>query len=194
MMTETDPTPIRLLGLSGSIRRTSASTAILRTIGARLTMPVTLSLFDLRPLPPYDEDDDDEGREPPVVVTLKQAVAACDGLLVVTPEYNHSIPGVLKNAVDWVSRPGYESILKGKPVAMATVSSSPRGGIRAQSHLHDVFLSTLSRIVPGRQVAIGNIESKIRDGALADESSLRIMMRMVADLIDEIKLVRRRTD
>jgi chromate reductase len=187
----TAPPSFRLLGLSGSIRKDSYSTAILRTVKDGLPEGATMEIFDLRPLPPYDEDDDEEPRTPDAVRALKSAVAACDGMFVVSPEFNHGMTGVLKNAIDWVSRPGYESILKGKPVALVTISSSPRGGIRAQSHLHDVFLSTVSRIVPGRQVAIGGVEGKVAGGRLTDASSLRAVTRLTDALIAEITLLRR---
>lgn len=182
----------KLLGLSGSIRRDSHCKAILRTIQEKLPADIELAVFDLEPVPPYNEDNDDSGNFQPIVRALKSAVAECDGIVAITPEYNHGMSGILKNAIDWVSRPGYESILKDKPVAVMTVSSSPKGGVRAQSQMHDTFLSTVSRITPGRQVAIGNPDKKIANGRVTDENTLLIVLRAVDVLIDEICLVQRR--
>jgi chromate reductase len=181
----------RLLGLSGSIRRESYCKAMLETIQDELPADTELTIFGLESVPPYNEDDDDSGEFGPVVRALKEAVAACDGIIAVTPEYNHGMSGILKNAIDWVSRPGYESILKDKPVAVMTVSSSVRGGVRAQAQMHDTFLSTVSRITPGRQVAIGNPHKKIVNGRVTDANTLLILMRAVDVLIEEICMVQR---
>jgi chromate reductase len=181
----------RLLGLSGSIRRESYCKAMLETIQDELPADIELTIFGLESVPPYNEDDDDSGEFGPVVRALKEAVAACDGMIAITPEYNHGMSGILKNAIDWVSRPGYESILKDKPVAVMTVSSSVRGGVRAQAQMHDTFLSTVSRITPGRQVAIGNPHKKIANGRVTDANTLLILMRAVDVLIEEICMVQR---
>jgi chromate reductase len=179
----------KLLGLSGSIRRESYCKAMLETIQDKLPPDIALTIFGLEKVPPYNEDDDDSGDFGPVVSALKEAVAECDGIIAVTPEYNHGMSGILKNAIDWVSRPGYESILKNKPVAVMSVSTSVRGGVRAHSQMHDTFLSTVSRITPGRQVAIGSPHKKFANGRVTDENTLLILMRAVDTLIDEICLV-----
>jgi chromate reductase len=184
----------RLLGLSGSIRRESFCTAILHTIQEKLSADTELTIFGLESVPPYNQDQDDDDEAPPPARALKRAVAECDGIIAVTPEYNHGMSGIMKNAIDWVSRPGYESVLKDKPVAVMTVSSSPKGGVRAQAQMHDTFLSTVSRITPGRQVAIGSPAKKITNGRVTDENTLLILMRAVDVLIDEICLVQRRSE
>jgi chromate reductase len=182
----------KLLALSGSIRRESFCKAILQTIQERLSPDTELTIFGLESMPPYNEDEDNDNDAPPPQRALKRAVIACDGMIAITPEYNHGMSGILKNAIDWVSRPGYESVLKDKPVAVMTVSSSVRGGVRAQSQMHDTFLSTVCRITPGRQIAIGNPQKKIADGRVTDENTLLILMRAVDVLIDEICLVQQR--
>jgi chromate reductase len=183
--------PLQLLGLSGSIRRESNCTAVLRTIQETLPAPVALSIFDLTPVPNYNEDYDNE-LAPEPVKALKRAVVECDGLVVISPEYNHGMSGLLKNAIDWVSRPGYESILKHKPVVVMTASISPRGGVRAQVQLHELFLSTVSRIPPSRQIAITNIGKKVSDGRLTDPDAVAVVMKAVALLVDEIVMVQGR--
>ena len=181
----------KLLGLSGSIRRESFCKVVLETIREKLPPDIALTNFDLEPIPPYNQDLDNETGWPPPVRALRQAVIEADGLIAITPEYNHGMSGILKNAVDWVSRPGYESVLKDKPVAVMSLSSSPRGGARAQSQMHDTFLSTVSRITPGRQIAITSPGKKIAGGRVTDENTLLILLRGVDVLIDEICLIQR---
>ncbi len=191
-MDATSGKKFKLLGLSGSIRRESSCKAVLETIQEKLPAEIELTIFGLETMPPYNEDLDNDTDAPPPARALKQAVVESDGLIAITPEYNHGMSGILKNAIDWVSRPGYESVLKNKPVAVMTVSSSPKGGTRAQSQMHDTFLSTVCRITPGRQIAIGNPAKKITGGRVTDENTLLILMRAVDVLIDEICLIQRR--
>lgn len=179
--------PFRLLGVSGSLRRGAASTAVLRTIARRLPADAVLTLASLREIPPYDEDEDRPAALA-AVERLKCAIGVADGLVVISPEYNHGISGVLKNAVDWVSRPGYESVLKNKPVLVMSSASSPLGGVRAQLQLRELFAATLSRVIARRQIVIGNTGQKIRDGELIDPATLAFIDDGVADLIDEIAL------
>ncbi len=181
----------RLLGLSGSLRRASNSTAILRTLAAGLTPDVEMEIVALDDIPPYNEDTD-VGAGPAGVPNLRRAVIACDGIVVVSPEYNHGIPGHLKNAIDWASRPGYDGPLKHKPIKIMTIASSPLGGARAQAWLNEVFASTLSRVVPGKQVIVGNVQAKVQDGKLVHEDTLIFALNSIDDLLDEACLVQGR--
>lgn len=183
----------RLVGWSGSLRRASSSSAILRTLQAGLTPDVTMEIVGLGDLPLYNEDID-EGDGPPAVAALRAAVRAADGIVVVSPEYNHGIPGVMKNAIDWASRPGYDCPLKNKPVKIMTVASSPLGGARAQAWLQEAFVATLSRVVPGKQVIIGSVEQKVKDGRLVHEDTALFALAAIDHLLDEITLVQRRPD
>ena len=185
------PRPFRLLALPGSVRRASASKAILRTLRDTAPEGVAIDLFELDDIPIYNQDQD---ADPPAPVrALRAAILAADGLIVLSPEYNHGMSGVIKNAVDWVSRPGYASILADKAVAIFTTSESPSGGARAQGDLHKMFLSTLSRIAPGREVAFGSTARTIVDGRLVDEGQLRRAWALIDSLLDEIRLTRRET-
>jgi chromate reductase, NAD(P)H dehydrogenase (quinone) len=177
----------KLLGLSGSIRRASFCKAILETIREKVSSDVEVRNFDLEPIPPYNQDLDNEQGWPPPVRALREAVIEADGLIAVSPEYNHGMSGILKNAIDWVSRPGYESILKNKHVLCISVSN--RGGIRAQNQMHATFLSTVTRIAPGREIVVIDPAKKITDGRLTDEDMLRVVLRGVDVLIDEICLM-----
>jgi chromate reductase len=188
-MDATSGKKFKLLGLSGSIRRESYCKAVLETIREKVSPDTDVRNFDLEPIPPYNQDLDNEAGWPPSVRALRQAVIEADGLIAITPEYNHGMSGILKNAVDWVSRPGYESILKDKPVV--TMSLSNRGGLRAQSQMHDTFLSCVCRITPGREIVIMDPAKKITGGRVTDDQMLRVLLRGVDVLIDEICLMQR---
>jgi chromate reductase, NAD(P)H dehydrogenase (quinone) len=176
----------RLLGLSGSIRRQSYCKAILETIREKAAADTVVNNFDLEPIPPYNQDIDNEKGYPASIRALRKEVIEADGIIAVTPEYNHGMSGILKNAIDWVSRPGYESILKGKVVL--TISVSNRGGIRAQNQMHATFLSCVCRITPGREIVVMDPPQKITDGRVTDEQMLRVVMRGVDTMLDEICL------
>jgi chromate reductase len=174
----------KLLGLSGSIRRASYCKAILETIREQVSADVQVRNFDLEPIPPYNQDLDNDKGWPAPVRALREAVIETDGLIAVSPEYNHGMSGVLKNAIDWVSRPGYESILKNKHVLCISVSN--RGGIRAQNQMHATFLSTVTRITPGREIVVLDPATKFTDGRVSDEQMLRVILRGVDTMLDEI--------
>ena len=176
----------KLLGLSGSIRRESFCKAVLETIRENVSPDVEVLNFDLEPIPPYNRDLDNDNERPPPVRALRQAVIDADGLIAVSPEYNHGMSGILKNAIDWVSRPGYESVLKGKVVL--TISVSNRGGIRAQNQMHATFLSCVCRLTPGREIVVMDPPQKITNGRISEEQMLRVVLRGVDTMLDEICL------
>ena len=180
----------KLLGLAGSIRRASVSKAILQTLAENMPAQARLTVHDLADIPIYNQDL--ESDLPASVAKLRQAIIECDGMVIVSPEYNHGMSGVIKNAIDWVSRPGYASVLVNKGVAIITTSESPLGGARAQGDLHKMFLSTLSRIAPGREVSIGNTQKTVVDGRLADEAQLRRALTLIDSLLAEIAMVQGR--
>lgn len=126
--------PVRVLGISGSLRRDSLNTRLLRAAGSLLPAGARLALWEgLKAVPPFDEDD--EWSPPPAVEALRSAIAQADALLIATPEYNGAIPGQLKNAIDWASRPRGACVLDGKPVAVTGASPTPFGAVRAQDQL-----------------------------------------------------------
>ncbi len=130
---------MRVLGISGSLRRDSLNRALLRAAAERLPAGGELVEFDrLREGPPYDEDVD-AAATPAVVEELRDAVRAAEAVLIATPEYNHSIPGQLKNALDWVSRPAGQSALNGKPAAAIGASTGMFGAVWAQAELRKVL-------------------------------------------------------
>ena len=178
-----------LLGLSGSLRRGSNSTAVLRGLQVALGLRAVLDIFPLHVIPLYNEDDDAAHAPEPVRV-LRSAIEACDGVIMVSPEYNHGMSGVLKNALDWASRPYGRSALKGKPVLTMTASPAFTGGVRAQQQMNETLASIPARPVLRPQIVIGGVHEKVRDGRLVDEAVLSFALAGVEDLIEEIRAVR----
>jgi chromate reductase, NAD(P)H dehydrogenase (quinone) len=171
----------RLLGVPGSLRRDSYSLAVLRGLQSALAPAVDLQIGDLR-LPLYDQDEDGPST-PETVQAFRHAVEESDAVVIVTPEYNHGIPGVLKNALDWASRPLGRSALTGKPVLVISVSPAFTGGVRAQAQTNETLLAIQACPVLGPQVVIGSVADKIKDGRLTDEPSLRFALSAIDRLI-----------
>jgi len=139
---------MRVLGISGSLRRDSLNSALLRTAAERLPAGAELVAFGrLRDVPPYDEDIEAAGPVPDAVRELREAVRGADAVLIATPEYNHSIPGALKNALDWVSRPAGESALRGIPAAAVGASSGMFGAVWSQAELRKVLGAMGGRVI-----------------------------------------------
>ncbi len=184
-----DTKPVRLIGMSGSLRAGSYSNAVLETLREKFAGRADLLVYDLAPIPLYNQDFEGDKR-PPVVKQLLADIAEADGLVLCAPEFNHSIPGVLKNAIDWASRPAFESVLAYKHVAVMATSRGPLGGARCLEHMQVVLDSCLSRIALAREVIISASESRIRDGRLVDETCLGFASGAVEALIAEIRLWR----
>lgn len=172
---------IRILAVPGSLRRESANAALLRA-AAGLTEPgvVVEPWGGLGVVPPFDEDA--EGDVPAAVADLRDAIAAADALLVATPEYNGSIPGQLKNALDWASRPHGDGVLSGTPVGVVSASPSGWGGVQAADHLVGV-LDASGAAVLGRRFALPRADAAFTaDGCLADPAHEDALRRLVAEL------------
>ena len=182
-------TQLRLLGLSGSLRRASNSTAVLRGLQDALAPKARLDIFSLHGLPLYNEDEDGE-HAPESVRALRSAIETTDGVIMVSPEYNHGMSGVLKNSLDWASRPYGSSVLRGKPVLTITASPAFTGGVRAQQQMNETLASIPARPVLRPQVVIGGVHEKVSDGRLVDEATLRFALAGVDDLLDEIRAAR----
>ena len=158
----------RILGISGSLRRQSHNTNLLRAAASALAPGVELELFDgLQDVPPYDADLDVEPADP-AVARLREAIASADGVLIATPEFNGSIPGVLKNALDWASRPFPDNALRGKPVAVIGASTGLFGAVWAQAETRKV-LEVIGADVIDHELPISQADSAFADdGRLAD--------------------------
>jgi len=178
-----------LIGMSGSLRTGSYSNAVLATLREKFAGRADLQLYDLAPIPLYNQDFEGEKR-PPIVKKLLADIEEADGLVLCAPEFNHSIPGVLKNAIDWASRPAFESVLAYKHVAIMATSRGPLGGARCLEHMKVALDSCLARVTLAREVIITATESRIRDGRLVDETCLGFACGAVEALLDEIRLWR----
>jgi chromate reductase, NAD(P)H dehydrogenase (quinone) len=175
---------MKVLALSGSLRRDSYNTKLLHAAARLLPDGVQLELWDrLREVPPYDEDDDVEP-VPAAVAALRAAIAGADALLVATPEYNSSIPGQLKNALDWVSRPLAKNPLRGKPVAVVGASTGAFGAVWAQAELRKVLAAMGARVVEGG-VAVGHAPTRFEGDHLVDTELREQLAEVVAALVAE---------
>ena len=179
----------RIHGLSGSLRRASNSTAVLRSLKDAIEPDIALGIFPLNELPLYNEDDDDE-QSPQSVRALRSAIDTSDGVIMISPEYNHGMSGVLKNALDWASRPHGRSALRDKPVLIMTASPAFTGGARAQQQMNETLLAIPARLVRRPQVVIAGVHEKVRDGRLLDTGTLRFALEAIEDLLDEIRAAR----
>jgi chromate reductase len=169
---------MRILGISGSLRKDSHNTALLRAAAELLPPGVELELFDgLRAVPPYDADEDAPELHAPGVLALKDAIERADAVLIATPEYNHSIPGVLKNALDWASRPVADNPLRGKPAAVIGASTGLFGAVWAQAEVRKVLgaigAEVVDRELPVMQAHVqfdeyGNLREEDLRSQLAD--------------------------
>ena len=178
---------MKVLGISGSLRSDSHNSKLLRAAAELFPNDVEVEIWDgLKAIPPYDEDDDGDSA-PAVVAQLRAAVAGADALFFSTPEYNHSIPGVLKNAVDWASRPAGASVFMNKPVAVVGASTGAFGAVWAQAELRKVLASTGARVVEG-ELALGHAHERFDEAGQLRDANLREELQEVADtLMSEVQ-------
>jgi chromate reductase, NAD(P)H dehydrogenase (quinone) len=173
---------MHVLAISGSLRRDSHNTALLRAAGELLSPLDTFEIWEgLREVPPYDEDGDAEPA-PPAVAALRAAVASADAVLFSTPEYNSSVPGALKNALDWGSRPIATNVFRSKPVAVIGASTGMFGAVWAQAELRKVLAAMGARVAEV-EIAVGRAGEKFdADGRLVDDE-IREQLRDAVDVL-----------
>jgi chromate reductase len=172
---------VRVLGFSGSLRKGSYNTAALRAATQVVPEGMALEVFDIAPIPLYNGDLEADPCE--AVVRFKERIAASDALLIVTPEYNYSLPGVLKNAIDWASRPADTSPLSGKPMAMMGASMGLLGTARAQYHLRQVAVFTNMHPLNRPEVFIAQAHTKFDEASnLVDEDTRERIRRLLEAL------------
>jgi len=174
---------MRVLGISGSLRRESHNTRLLGVAAKLVPPPAELELFEgLKDVPPYDEDDDGD-LAPGGARRLRQAIADADAVLIATPEYNSSIPGQLKNALDWASRPFPDNVLRNKPVAVIGASTGSFGAVWAQAEVRKVLGSIGARVVDV-ELPVAGAEEAFGGDRLADEELQRRLARILAELVE----------
>lgn len=174
---------MHVLGISGSLRRGSYNTKLLRHAGELFASDgVEFEIYDgLKDVPPYDEDDDMQGA-PEAVSRIRDAVRAADAVFFTTPEYNSSIPGVLKNALDWVSRPVATNVMRNKPVAVIGASAGMFGAVWAQAELRKVLGAMGARVAEG-EVAVGHAMDRFDADGRLNEPNLEEEVREVASTL-----------
>lgn len=164
-----------ILFICGSLRKASTSAATVRALIAALPEGMTGSMADIAPLPHYNADLE----EPEAVRRFKDDVAAADAVVFVTPEYNYSVPGVLKNAIDWASRPAYASVFRDRRCLVITTSGGALGGVRAQAHLKYILQGMLAQVFAWQEIVIPAAASKVENGLLAHQPTIDFALEAI---------------
>jgi chromate reductase len=179
---------MRVLGISGSLRRDSYNSGLVRAAADLLPSGAELEVFDgLKAIPPYDADDDVE-LAPAPVTALRDAIAAADAVLIATPEYNASIPGVLKNALDWASRPHATNPLRGKPAAVVGASTGMFGAVWAQAETRKVLSTIGARVLDAELPVPEGDERFDADGRLRDAEVVEQLSEIVVGLVEAAEI------
>lgn len=178
---------MRVLAISGSLREGSRNTALLEAARGQLPTGGELERFDdLAQVPPYSADDDVEPA-PPAVARLRDAIAGADALLISTPEYNSSLPGQLKNAIDWASRPFPGSVLQGKPAAVVGTTTGRFGAVWAQAEARKTLGAAGARVLD-RDLPVSQADRAFaQDGSLVDEAMTERLRELLAELAGEVE-------
>ena len=183
-----------ILSIAGSLRKASYNRALLRAAAELTPAGTTIEIFDLAEVPLYNGDVEAEG-DPPAVAALKEAIASADGVLMATPEYNHGVPAVMKNAVDWASRPPGQAPLGGKPVGLIGASPGITGTARGQSQLRQAFEFTNSFCMPQPELLVFKAHEKFdADGTLTDRQTANYLQRYLAAFAAWVSRFRRGVD
>lgn len=184
--------PIKVLGISGSLRMGSYNTALLRAAGEVLPDGMTLEIFDLSPITLYNEDVRLQGYPEPVQ-NFRNRIAYADAILIASPEYNYSFSGVLKNALDWASRTMQDSPLRAKPAAIMGASGSGFGAIRGTMHLRQVCHGINMMLLGRPEVHVSRVQDKFdTNGRLIDETTRESLQNLMLALADWVRLLQKR--
>lgn len=177
---------IALLGIVGSLRKGSYNHFALKAAQELVPEGAELNLVDLQGIPVYDQDAEMEA--PASVLEFKRRILAADAILFATPEYNYSVPGGLKNAIDWASRPFGQSAWTGKPAAILGASVGGFGTARAQYHLRQILVTLNMPVINQPEVMIGNAAQKFdQNGKLIDEPTKEFIRKLVAALVQLVR-------
>ena len=184
--------PLVILGIAGSLRKQSFNRALLRAAQELTPEGARMDIFELDGIPGFNQDE--ESNPPAKVADLKQQVRNADAILLVTPEYNYSVPGVLKNAIDWASRPYGDSAWNGKPVALMGATVGTLGTGRAQYHLRQMFVFLNMYAVNQPEVMLSNAHKHFgEDGKLTDEAAKKLMRQLLQELVNWTRRLQRQT-
>jgi len=173
---------VSILGFAGSLRRRSYNKALLRAASELLPKNAGLEIFDLEGIPPFNQDF--EKRIPRRAKEFKAKIRAADAILIATPEYNYSVPGVLKNAIDWASRPYADNSFEGKPVAIMSASTGMLEGARAQYHLRQTLAALNMHPVNRPEVIVISASDKIsEEGRVEDRTTRKLVKELLKNLV-----------
>ncbi|MCB0077930.1 MAG: NAD(P)H-dependent oxidoreductase [Anaerolineales bacterium] len=187
MNSATQNEAIHVVGLVGSLRRGSYNRLLMELAQRVAPEGMTIELFDLDDLPLYNGDIDNDNDRPQAAIALHRAVEQADALLFATPEYNHSVPAVLKNAIDWLSRPqrgGGTPPIWAKPTAIMGAATGMWGTIRAQKHLRSILAATNTPVVMKPDVLVRNVKSLVVEGRIDDESTEGFVHELLENLAE----------
>jgi len=174
---------VKILGFAGSLRKDSYNKALLHAAMELVPKDAKLEIFDFEGIPPFNQDL--ENQMPKRVREFKAKIKAADAILIATPEHNYSIPGVLKNAVDWASRPYRDNSFEGKPVAIMSASPGMLGGARAQYHLRQVLVSLNMYPINRPEVIVASADEKIDEkGRVTDKKTRDKIRELLETLVD----------
>ena len=175
--------PIRILGIAGSLRDASYNRGTLRAAANLVPEGASIEVFELNGIPAFSQDE--EQNPPAKVAELKRKIREADAILFVTPEYNYSVPGVLKNAIDWASRPYGDNAWNGKPAAIMGASVGAIATARAQYHLRQIMVFLNMFPVNRPEVMIGNAAERFdAQGNLTDEKTKELIGNLLRNLVD----------
>ncbi len=183
MVTSNNSRDIEILAFAGSLRKGSYNKAVLRAAKELGPESLSIRIFDLKGIPLYNADVEAQD-DPDRVAEFKDAIGEADGLLIATPEYNHGVPGVTKNAIDWASRPAKNAPLNEKPVGILGASPGITGSARGQSQLRQAFEFTNSYCMPQPEILVYRAHQKIDDGNLTDEVTHKFLSEYLEALYD----------
>lgn len=184
-------TPLRIAGVCGSLRGKSYNRYALKAAGESMPEGMTLEIAEIDEIPMYNQDTQERDGFPPPVLQLREAIAQADGLVIATPEYNFSVPGVLKNAIDWLSRMRNQPF-RDKPVAILSATLGPLGGARVQYDLRRILQPFWTMILPRPEIFIGMAASKFDpEGRLTDETTRKFLTDQMTGFRDWIIRVKR---
>jgi chromate reductase len=180
---------LRILGIAGSLRKASYNRGALRAAQQLCPEGAKIEVFELDGIPPFNQDE--EKNPPQKIIEFKQRIRSADAILFVTPEYNYGLPGVLKNAIDWASRPYGDNAWSGKPCALMSAAMSMGGGIRAQYQLRQCFVFLNMDAVVQPEVAINNVGERFDESSnLKDETSRKLIAQLLQNLVQKARLMR----
>jgi chromate reductase len=181
---------LKILGFAGSLRVGSYNKALLRATIELLPEDVNLEIFEIDGIPPFNQDIEKD--MPTKVREFKSKIREADTILIATPEYNYSVPGVLKNAIDWASRPYGDNAFEGKPAAIMSASVGMLGGARAQYHLRQIFVFLNVYPVNGPEVILPFAQDKFdANGKLTDENTKKFLRQLLQNLADWTRRLRK---